>query len=111
MCRMIAPVLPGDSTWLFTLSWLRYILPIYMLAGATMRTARLFRNGDSQAVRLPKEFRFEGDRVLIKRLGPGVVLLPVDRGWEVLEDSLQRFTPDFMTSRQQPLAQEREPLE
>ena len=37
-----------------------------------MRTAKLFRNGQSQAVRLPKEFRFDGDEVWIKRVGNGV---------------------------------------
>ena len=41
-----------------------------------MKTARLFKNGQSQAVRLPKEYRFAGDKVLIKRVGNAVVLLP-----------------------------------
>jgi len=39
--------------------------------------AKLFINGGSQAVRLPKEFRFEGDEVRVRRLGQGVVLEPV----------------------------------
>jgi antitoxin VapB len=39
--------------------------------------AKLFRNGRSQAVRLPQEFRFEGDRVRIRRLGQGVLLEPM----------------------------------
>ena len=41
-----------------------------------MKTAKLFRNGQSQAVRLPKEFRFEGEFVYIKRSGNAIVLLP-----------------------------------
>lgn len=41
-----------------------------------MRTAKLFKNGEGQAVRLPKEFRFDGDEVLIKKVGNAVVLLP-----------------------------------
>ena len=41
-------------------------------------TAKLFMHGRSQAVRLPKEFRFEGDRVRVSRLGAGVLLQPVD---------------------------------
>ena len=39
--------------------------------------AKLFRNGRSQAVRLPKEFRFEGDRVRVRRVSEGVLLEPV----------------------------------
>jgi antitoxin VapB len=39
--------------------------------------AKLFQNGRSQAVRLPREFRFEGDRVRIRRIGQGVLLEPV----------------------------------
>jgi antitoxin VapB len=39
--------------------------------------AKLFSNGGSQAVRLPKEFRFEGDEVAVRRLGRGIVLEPV----------------------------------
>jgi virulence-associated protein VagC len=42
-------------------------------------TAKLFRNGRSQAVRLPKEFRFEGDEVSIRRDGKRVILEPVKR--------------------------------
>ncbi|MBW7882209.1 MAG: AbrB/MazE/SpoVT family DNA-binding domain-containing protein [Caldilineaceae bacterium] len=60
-----------------------------------MQTARLFPNGQSQAVRLPKEFRFEGDRVYIRRLGNAVVLLPYQAPWEALFASLDAFTPDF----------------
>lgn len=41
-----------------------------------MDTAKLFENGRSQAVRLPKAFRFEGQEVLVKRVGNGVLLLP-----------------------------------
>ena len=44
-----------------------------------MATAKLFRNGRSQAVRLPKEFRFEGDEVAIRREGESVVLEPLKR--------------------------------
>lgn len=39
--------------------------------------AKLFRNGRSQAVRLPKEYRFEGDRVLVRKVANGVLLQPV----------------------------------
>ncbi|MGE5148718.1 MAG: antitoxin, partial [Rhodospirillaceae bacterium] len=46
-----------------------------------MRTAKLFKNGRSQAVRLPKEFRFEGDEVYVKRVAGGVMLLAKDESW------------------------------
>ncbi len=68
-----------------------------------MKTARLFRNGQSQAVRLPKEYRFTGDRVLIKRVGNAVVLLPEKGSWAPLFESLSRFSEDFMESREQPV--------
>jgi antitoxin VapB len=67
-----------------------------------MQTAKLFPNGSSQAVRLPKEFRFEGDRVYIKRVGDGVLLLPYAAPWQTLLDSLDQFTPDFVTQETEP---------
>ena len=72
-----------------------------------MKTAKLFRNGRSQAVRLPREFRFEGDRVFIKKSGNGVLLLPAARSWDSLINSLSKFPPDFMADRQQPRPQKR----
>lgn len=72
-----------------------------------MVTAKLFQNGKSQAVRLPKEFRFGSDRVYIKRIGNAVVLLPYQTPWETLLDSLSLFSADFMNERAQPPLQER----
>lgn len=73
-----------------------------------METARVFQNGKSQAVRLPKEFRVKGDRVYIKRVGEAIVLLPYHAPWQTLIDSLDMFTDDFMAERNQPAEQERE---
>lgn len=73
-----------------------------------METAKLFQNGKSQAVRLPKKYRFSGDKVLIKRVGNAVVLLPCQDSWETLFDSLEQFSDDFMADRQQPNEQKRE---
>ena len=73
-----------------------------------MRTAKLFRNGRSQAVRLPKEFRFSGDKVFIKRIGDAVVLIPYQESWQSLFDSLGQFSDDFMEDRGQPEQQIRE---
>ena len=72
-----------------------------------MKTAKLFMNGQSQAVRLPKEFRFEGDEVLVKKVGSAVVLLPVQRSWDTLIQSLTQFSPDFLREREQPPQQKR----
>ncbi|MCU0759759.1 MAG: antitoxin [Steroidobacteraceae bacterium] len=76
-----------------------------------MKTAKLFRNGESQAVRLPKEFRFEGTEVLIKRVGDAVVLLPKARSWATLVASLAKFSPDFPADRSQPASQSRERID
>ena len=73
-----------------------------------MRSARLFRNGQSQAVRLPKEFKFGGDKVFIKKVGDGVMLIPYQESWQSLFDSLEQFSDDFMTERGQPEQQLRE---
>ena len=72
-----------------------------------METAKLFQNGSSQAVRLPKQFRFRGDRVYIKKMGDAVILLPVRHSWNLLTSSLALFTEDFMQEREQPALQER----
>lgn len=75
-----------------------------------MRTAKIFQNGQSQAVRLPKDFRFKGDKVIIKRSGNAVVLLPADCYWDMLAASLDKFSADFMSDRNQPEQQIREDL-
>ena len=73
-----------------------------------MQTAKLFQNGQSQAVRLPKEFRFQGDKVFIKRMGNAVVLLPYHDSWQSLFESLDQFSDDFMEQRDQPTQPPRE---
>jgi len=72
-----------------------------------MITAKLFKNGQSQAVRLPKEFRFEGEEVWIRRIGRVVLLVPKDDPWQEMADSLDKFSDDFMCERKQPEIQER----
>ncbi|MBN2198899.1 MAG: antitoxin [Candidatus Aminicenantes bacterium] len=75
-----------------------------------MKTAKLFRNGQSQAVRLPKEFRFEGEFVYVKKSGNAVILLPCRGIWDPLVGSLNDFSDDFMADRKQPKGQKREAL-
>jgi antitoxin VapB len=72
-----------------------------------METAKLFQNGKSQAVRLPKEFRFKSEKVYVKRMGNAVVLLPFSAPWQSLADSLSLFSSDFMEVRKQPPVQKR----
>jgi len=70
---------------------------IKYLGGHIMLTAKLFENGRSQAVRLPKEYRFKGNDVYIKRIGEAVILVPVDKDWEVFLHGLNNFSEDFMS--------------
>ena len=60
------------------------------------QTAKLFMNGGSQAVRLPKEYRFDGDEVLVGRIGNMVTLAPVDDPWSKIFAALDETTDDFM---------------
>ncbi len=77
-----------------------------------MDTAKLFVNGKSQAVRLPKRYRFEGSEVYVKKVLDGVLLLPKDSTvWDVWEKNLSKYNTTFMSERDQPLQQqEREAL-
>jgi len=73
-------------------------------------TAKLFTSGRSQAVRLPKAFRFEGKEVIVKRCGKGVLLLPLADPWQILEEALGEFEPAFWLERSQPDVQSRSEL-
>ena len=76
-----------------------------------MKTAKLFKNGQSQAVRLPKEFRFEGTSVYIGRLGNYVVLVPRHEPWKSMFAATKRFSDDFMAERDQGSQPSRESLD
>ena len=77
-----------------------------------MQVAKLFKNGNSQAVRLPKEFRFSGEKVYIQKVNGGVLLLPHEESWQVMFDALDEFSDDiFENGRQQPDQQSRVELE
>lgn len=60
-----------------------------------METAKLFVNGQSQAVRLPKEYRFTGNEVFIQKVGNAVMLFPKEKAWEIFLNGLNSFTDDF----------------
>jgi antitoxin VapB len=75
-----------------------------------MKTAKLFKNGQSQAVRLPRDFRFDDDYVFIKKEGKVVMLIPAKGSWQSLFNSLDKFSDDFLAERKQPMTQKREAL-
>lgn len=67
-----------------------------------MQTAKLFQNGQSQAVRLPKSFRFEGTEVTVKRVGEGILLLPLKHSAEQLLALLASVDEPVSIERNQP---------
>jgi antitoxin VapB len=74
----------------------------------TRKTTRVFFSGNSQAVRIPREFHLDGDEVEIERKGKTLVLRPKKKSWSLLGDSLTKFTKDFMEKgRKQPAVQKR----
>mgnify|MGYP002637233659 FL=1 len=76
-----------------------------------METAKVFQNGNSQAVRLPKAFRLPGNEVKIYKQGNKVILEPLEPTWDALFESLSEFPDDFFEDgRHQPPMQERESL-
>jgi antitoxin VapB len=70
-----------------------------------MQTARIFNNGNSQAVRLPKEFRFDDDEVIIKKIGDMVILLPTKYKAETLLAMIEEIGP-MEIEREQPMEQQ-----
>jgi antitoxin VapB len=74
-----------------------------------VKTAKIFRSGNSQAVRIPKEFQMEGDEVEILKKGVSLVLRPKRKSWAAFIESLEKFTDDFMErDRKQPRVQRRD---
>jgi antitoxin VapB len=73
--------------------------------------AKVFKNGSSQAIRLPKESRFEDDEVYVKRIGSAVLVFPKDKAWDLMAEAIGQFDEDFMRERNQPTkAEQRDPL-
>ena len=74
-----------------------------------METTKVFKSGNSQAVRLPKEYRLYGDEVGIKKVGRSIILFPKDQVYEIFLEGINGFTEDFMASgREKQLDQERD---
>ena len=75
-----------------------------------MDTAKIFENGKSQAVRLPKAYRLKGKEAYITQIGDAIILLPKRNKWDSLIASLNKFSDDFMSERIQPELENRDGL-
>jgi len=73
-----------------------------------MDIAKIFENGRSQAVRLPKEYRFNDSEVYVKKINDIVLLIPKDSVWKTFESSLDYFSEDYLSYRSQPDIQKRD---
>jgi antitoxin VapB len=75
--------------------------------GATMQTAKVFQNGRSQAIRLPKEFRVDTDEVYLKKTADGFLVIPRDP-WDLFFEGASELSDEFMVEgRRQPAIQKR----
>jgi antitoxin VapB len=74
-----------------------------------MQTAKIFWSGRSQAVRLPKDFRFQGSEVRIRRHGNAVILEPVADDWSWLDAIAGKLDDDFVQAVQEKTAQQERP--
>ena len=76
-----------------------------------MLTAKVFKNGGSQVIRLPKECRISSDEVMVNKIGDIVILLPKQNKWESFMRAIDMFSDDFMEDgRTRDSAQERDEL-
>ncbi len=75
-----------------------------------MMTAKVFENGRSQAIRLPKEYRFYEDEVSINKIGDIVLLVPKNNKWNSFAQAIDMFSDDFMEKRITDMNQERDIL-
>jgi antitoxin VapB len=74
-------------------------------------TAKVFTNGHSQAIRLPKDYRVQDSEVFVKKYGDMVLLIPKNSVWSTFISGLEGFSDDFMLERVQPEHQERDPIQ
>ena len=72
-----------------------------MVEGRVMETTKIFNSGNSQAVRLPKKYRFKNNEAYISKIGDAVVIFPKKSGWNSLFESLDKFSEDIFEKRVQ----------
>ena len=80
------------------------------IQGGAMNIAKIFKSGNSQAIRLPKEFRLNQEEVYITKIGDSILLTPHKEKWLNLVNSLDLFSDDFMDERNQLQLENREEL-
>ena len=73
-----------------------------------MKTVKVFKSGNSQAVRIPREFQITEEELVINKIGNTIVLFPRNDPWELFKRSLEEFSDDFFADgRKQPEMQKR----
>lgn len=77
----------------------------------SLDTAKVFTNGHSQAIRLPKDYRVQDSEVFIKKYEDMVLLIPKNSVWNIFMSGLEGFSDDFMLERGQPERQERDRIQ
>ena len=75
-----------------------------------METAKIFENGRSQAVRLPKKFRFTDEEVYIQQVGNAVLLVPKNELWQTFLEGIHGFSDDFMENGREDVPTKRDSL-
>ncbi len=75
-----------------------------------MDTAKVFWSGRSQAVRLPKEFRFDSEEVRIRRHGNAIILEPISKDWAWLDELSRPLDGDFVSATEEQPAQQERPV-
>jgi antitoxin VapB len=76
-----------------------------------MLTAKVFRSGNSQAIRIPKEYQIDGEELYINKIGDAIVIFPKNNPWELFKKSLTAFSDDYLADgRKQPKMQKRKQL-
>ena len=76
-----------------------------------MKTVKVFKSGNSQALRIPKEFQIKESELVIKKIGNTIILFPQNDPWKLFNSSLEEFSDDFFADgRNQPKMQKRKEL-
>jgi len=74
-----------------------------------MKTVKVFKSGNSQAVRIPKEYQVSEEELIINKIGNSIILFPQNDPWDLFKKSLSEFSDDFFAKgRKQPAIQKRD---
>ena len=80
----------------------------YQHEGQYMKTVKVFKSGNSQALRIPKDYQIGEKELLMNKIGNAIILFPRDDPWKLFTDSLCEFSDDFFADgREQPAMQKR----